>query len=342
MPELAWSVIIFCGGLRAPPTVVCTIAGQQAAGEAKLRQRQAAVPSHFFFRSFLLRLMTACIATQKHPFRSGQQAAGEAGGEAAAAAGGGGGAGASAARNAAGDLFRVRRPGRAAALAPRHAPRQRQLRPRVATHQHRVGVASRPACRQPQRCVIRCTLMAAAHGCPHLPTAHVCPACKPNERALLFRPASCAVPLWLCMPCCAAPCKSHHLTDPEHCLHHVSNGAPAHQLCPRLVHLKVRRHSHVTATSLLPSMLLHHSIISTRGPHRPCHHAAGMETPRSARVPESPRPDGAAIAERRIAELRALLTMQQSKTEDANTKVRMLGNECIEKHSQGRERNTVE
>jgi len=54
-------------------------------------------------------------------------------------------------------------------------------------------------------------------------------------------------------------------------------------------------------------------------------------------VPESPRPDGAAIAERRIAELRALLTMQQSKTEDANTKVRMLGNECIEELSQGRE-----
>jgi len=62
-----------------------------------------------------------------------------------------------------------------------------------------------------------------------------------------------------------------------------------------------------------------------------------METPRSGRVPESPRPDGAAIAERRIAELRALLTMQQSKTEDANTKVRMLGNECIEELSQGRE-----
>lgn len=35
----------------------------------------------------------------------------------------------------------------------------------------------------------------------------------------------------------------------------------------------------------------------------------------------SPRSDGAAIAERRIAELRALLTAQQAKTEEANSRV---------------------
>ena len=48
---------------------------------------------------------------------------------------------------------------------------------------------------------------------------------------------------------------------------------------------------------------------------------AGAETPRSSWTGDSPRPDGAAMSERRIAELRALLTAQQAKTEDANAKV---------------------
>ena len=46
--------------------------------------------------------------------------------------------------------------------------------------------------------------------------------------------------------------------------------------------------------------------------------------------PESPRPDGAAVAERRIAELRALLTAQQAKTDEASSNVRDCSrlNEC--------------
>lgn len=47
-------------------------------------------------------------------------------------------------------------------------------------------------------------------------------------------------------------------------------------------------------------------------------HVTGSETPRYGG--DSPRPDGAASAERRIAELRAQLKMQQAKTEEASAK----------------------
>lgn len=53
--------------------------------------------------------------------------------------------------------------------------------------------------------------------------------------------------------------------------------------------------------------------------------AAGGWPGSSPRTSDSGRGDGAAIAERRIAELRAKLTLQTTRTDEALARVRLLG-----------------